>query len=234
MSKLTATQKAERVLTLLLGLRNSALSKRMSEAGFSLEDLEDGWSLLRRLARVRLDSFGALEMCEPSVLADLTRWQNRWFPVVEVSLTRHHPELAQRLLPGLVQCEGPAVVMSVRRLLECLQRLMNEPGEESDRAVTRLMNRGLTPKVIDQATSLLFALPSPEPNASLSSLDSEPPTSAAEHELWEWYLKWCQVARHAIVEPNQLRSLGISPESPQHLEEGEDSTFEIVTTTSMR
>ncbi len=231
MSKLTGTQKAERVLTFLLGLRNAEISSRMSEAGFSLDDLEDGWSRLRQMARVRLDSFDALEICDPSILADLTRWQNRWFPVVEVTLSRHHPELAQRVLDGLTQCEGPAVVVSVRRLLNCLQQLMNEPGEESESAMTHLMNRGITPKIMDQAASLLFALPSLDPNTSSHTLTSESATPSAEHELWEWYLKWSAVARHAILESSQLRSLGIS-ELRQHPEEGEDSTFEIVPTTT--
>jgi hypothetical protein len=234
MSKLTSSQKAERVLRLLLGIRNPRICEALAGQGFASEDLEKGWILLRSVARSRLDALNASpDGIEPSVLADLDRWQSRWFAVAEVVLCRHYPRIAQKVFAGLCPAEGPRVVQTLETLIKRLRSVFDATDDESRAAVARLAQKGLTQHVVGQAWSLLDGtkLRSSTPGVS-SALSWEPQVEheRAEQELWDWYVSWSRVALAAITERTLLRAIGLSTRAKTALEPNEDEMFELITT----
>jgi hypothetical protein len=235
MSKLTSSQKAERVLRLLLGIRDVRVSQALAGRGFCSEDLEQGWSKLRSLARGRLDALSSTPTgIEPSVLADLDRWQSRWFPVAEVILTRYHPELGRHVLLGLSPAEGPGIVSTLDTLVERLTTLFATTDEESRAAVRRLVGRGLTERELSQARAWVTAARTTQVPATVEAQSPgvhEEEHRRAERELWDWYLTWSRVARETITERSLLRSLGLGTRTKTGSHPTEDDSFELVTTT---
>src|SRR5688500_22311 len=92
MAKLSIGQKAERVLKLLLGLRNARVAEALRQYGFKETDLADGWRLLQALTAGRLQLRGALKQ-DPALLARLDEWENRWFPIAGATLRGRHPKV---------------------------------------------------------------------------------------------------------------------------------------------
>ena len=56
----------------------SALTTR----GFGQDDLEEGWTLLRNVAKGHFD-YLPTETTDPSVILELDLWENTWFPIAE-------------------------------------------------------------------------------------------------------------------------------------------------------
>jgi hypothetical protein len=207
---LTGSQKAERVLKLLLGLRNIRIASALAAHGFKKEDLDEGWSLLRGLARIQLDALPATLTADPSLLGLLDDWENRWFPIVDATLARNFPEVHEKVFLNLAQETGQAVIVTVGTFLDRFDALdQDSAGPRSKDARALLARRGLSPAVLDAARRVLEQLGSIESVEPLA----EPEESAAHFEqaeaaLWAWYLEWSRVARVAIRDRRSLRALG--------------------------
>jgi hypothetical protein len=114
-ARLTSRQKSERVLHLLMGLRDAATASALVSVGFRDGDLQEGWALLRRTTREGIDP-KALPRPGPvpsprTMQAPLEAWQNRWWPVVEATLHRHTPDLAR----GVAEAATPAKPAAIPR-----------------------------------------------------------------------------------------------------------------------
>ncbi len=207
MSKLTLGQKADRVLKLLLGMRNARVVAALATRGFGTDDIEEGWKLLRSVARGRFD-FVTAATADPGVILELDQWENTWFPVVDASLRRRYPAIAQRIFLNLSQTEGPGVVLTVGTLLERVDALSKATDEDSVGAMALLVRRGLTQQALDQARALLQSVGQTQPSAPVDLDTQREDLERAENDLWDWYLEWSQIARTSITERQLLRTLG--------------------------
>jgi len=207
MSRLTLGQKADRVLKLLLGMRNARVVSALTTRGFGQDDLEEGWSLLRNVAKGHFD-YLPTENTDPSVIAELDLWENTWFPIVSASLSRRFPKVAERVFLNLSQTEGPGVVLSVGTFIERIDEVAKATDEDSRQAMALLTRRGLTEQVLSQAKTLLVAVKQTVGVVPLDPATQREEYARAEQALWDWYLEWSQIARSTITERQLLRSLG--------------------------
>ncbi len=208
MAKLTIGQKAERVLKLLMGLRNPRVAEALRQYGFQDKDLEEGWQRLKALTDNRL-SVRAPTKQDPSLLAQLDAWENRWFPVAQASLRGRFPEAHAYLFLNLTQTAGAEVILSVSTFLQRLNRLASEPALKAEGAAARelLLTRGLNAAAIQAASALLEQLGTLAPAAP--AVVPDPAQQAeAEASMWSWYLEWGEIARVAVSERRLLKELG--------------------------
>ncbi|HRI69659.1 MAG TPA: hypothetical protein PK156_35765, partial [Polyangium sp.] len=211
MAKLTIGQKAERVLTLLLALRNPRIAAALTRYGFKNEDLDEGWNLLRSVTRTQLDVAPDDSPVDPDALRALDEWENQWFVIAAATLKRRAPKVHDWLFRNLSQTEGVEVLVSVGTFLErwdLLEKNQQDGGLGNDgkQAKKLLATRGLTKNTIDEAKALLEKLRKIEgPLPDLEKVAAEDASfEKAEQELWGWYLEWSAIARKAIKQRSLL------------------------------
>lgn len=212
MARTRLSGKAERVLKLLLGLRNRKIAHALASRGFGKDDLEEGLALLRGVTDVSLDALPA-PTTNPALLVDLDAWENQWFPVANATLSRHYPEIHARVFLNLSQTEGPAVVVSVGTFVKRIAELGRADagyGQAGKDARKLLARRGLTSDVIDEAKALLEQLSTIEaqPDEPVDAEEERARFEQAESAMWAWYLEWAEIARATIKERALLRRLG--------------------------
>jgi hypothetical protein len=215
MARLTIGQKAERVLTLLLALRNTRIAAALARHGFKNEDLDEGWNLLRAVTRTRLDVVPEDAPLDSDALRALDEWENQWFVIAGATLKRRAPKVHEWLFRNLSQTEGVEVLVSVGTFLErwdLLDKAEKEGGLGNDgkQAKKLLGDRGLTKQTIGEAKTLLGKLrkvEGPLPDLDKAAAD-EASFEKAEQELWGWYLEWSAIARKAIKQRSLLLKLG--------------------------
>jgi len=207
-ARITIGQKAERVLKLLMGIRNPRVGEALAQYGFTAKDLDEGWRLLKALTDGRL-STRTPQKQDPSQLATLDAWENRWFPIVAASLRSRYPSVHDWLFLNLGQTEGAAVIISVTTLLDRIARMSSEPslGAEGAQALELLKSRGLNAGTIQVAKDLLAGLGSLGPAEPAVTPDPEA-QAKAEELMWNWYLEWGEIARVAVTERRLLREMG--------------------------
>lgn len=218
MAKKRIGDKAERVLKLLLGLRNKKIASALAARGFGADDLEEGFALLRGLTGVALAVLPAAP-ANPAIILDIDRWENEWFPVADATLARHYPEIHARVFLNLSQTEGAGVIISVGTFIERIDALTKAEGgygQAGKDARKLLARRGLDKTVVDEAKALLAKVESIEDKpAELVDLEEEKGRFAkAEAAMWAWYLEWGAIARAAIKDRGLLRQLGFLSSSP--------------------
>jgi hypothetical protein len=103
MAKLTLGQKVERVIKLLVGLRNRRIAAALIKHGFTNGDLQEGWSLLQKVTRTQLDTPPELQPEDPVAVRNLDEWENKWFPIASATLKRRALEVHAWLFRNLSQ-----------------------------------------------------------------------------------------------------------------------------------
>lgn len=211
MPNLSIGEKARRVLDFLLGARHWKVQRALGGHGWSEGDLVEGWTRLQRLTTDRLDYQSSL--VDPRLLGALDRWENRWFPVIEVVLRTHHPKAHEVVFRNLRQTDGAEVVVSVSTLLGRLDAIARPEaegglGEEGVAARAMLEKRGVTAAVLTEARDMLAQIGSLAEPPTQPEPESTEAAKAAEDSLWSWYLEWSAIARVAISDRRLLRSLG--------------------------
>jgi hypothetical protein len=205
------SEKGERVLRFLYGLRNRKIASALASRGFTKDELEEGFALLKGATTVALSLLPTVA-ADPQVVTEIDTWENTWFPVVDATLARHYPEVHQKVFLNLSQTEGPAVIISVGTFVDRISALTKAegghgPGGKEARKL--LARRGLTPQVIAEAEELLEAVKNVEPQPEPPDLETQRETIAqAEQEMWAWYLEWSRIARTVIKDRAMLRQLG--------------------------
>lgn len=222
MAKLTIGQKAHRVLLLLLGLRNPKIAAILAKHGFTDEDLAEGWALLRAITRTRLDtvpSGGPTPIyVDPTTLATLDEWENKWFPIAKATLQRRAPKVHDWMFLNLAQAEGPQVIITVGTFIDRWE-LLDKPkdkggyGPGGKEAKKLLDTRGLRPDVVKEAKALLEILTSvasgpPSSDGSPGPAAQPESFEAAEAALWAFYLEWGPITRTVIKDRRMLKALG--------------------------
>ncbi len=206
MSGLSVVKKAERVLHLLLGLRNPRVAGPLAACGFTERDYDQGWELLKGIAQHRLDPVVA-KSDNPRLVKQLDTWENRWFPIARASLEFRYPEAHGYLFGKLHQTSGVDVAVGVGVFLERLEALPKQRRVKDAAAARQLLERrGLHAEVIAEAQALLdrvrsFSKP-PAPRVTPAEAHD------AEEALWRWYREWSTIARTVISDRRLLRELG--------------------------
>jgi len=207
--KLSIGEKAQRVLTLNMALRNPKVLKVLRAHGFTQEDLDEGWKLLRAVAEVKLSLLKEEPALDPLQLRRLDDWENKWFPIITATLNRRYPDLHKVVFLNLTQTQGPAVVLSVSTLLKRLKE--SERTAEGKAARKLLESRGVTKAVIADAEDMVEKLSSLADVPEIGPTDEEEVDAAqaqAVDAMWAWYLEWSEIARSAIQSRSLLRSMG--------------------------
>jgi hypothetical protein len=228
---LSLGEKAQRVLKLLLGLRNPRVASALAVYGFTEADMEEGWRLLQALGQRRLDRL-PVGPRDADVIQKLDNWENLWFPIIDASLHRRFPATHERLFLNLSQTEGPEVAVSVQAMLDRIAQLDQADGPygaEGPKARELLKTRGLTDASLAEVRALLGSLakvaPAPTP---LSVEEEQARMAAAEDALWAWYLEWSQLARVGIKNRTLLRQLGfLSSKAGDSGDAGEDEPLPL-------
>jgi hypothetical protein len=196
-------------MKLMLGLRTPKIAEALIAYGFSDAALQEGWTLLRKVTRTRLDSVPVPQNLDPTTLKLLDDWENHWFPIASVVLQRHFPNVHERVFRNLSQAEGAAVIITVSTFLERLDKIPQPEsdggmGAEGQQARELLENRGLKAVVVDEARGMLQRLGAVE--AAEPRVEED--YAAAEDAMWSWYLEWSTIVRTAIKDRRLLRQLG--------------------------
>ena len=221
MAGITVGQKANRVLAFLLGLTNKRALAAMQLHGFGPSDAEDGWRLMRALSDYRFNqSPGPVS---PKVVDAVDAWENRWYEIIDVSLTRNFPAVRDKVLLNLSQTEGPPVLLSVQTLVARIDALVAPEASDEDRAAHALLQkRGVNAGTLAEVKGLLAsAQQAGTVDDTVSAPDAETGT-AAEDAMWAWYLEWSTIARRAISDRRMLRALGFLPRKSKAGEEPAD------------
>jgi len=200
----TTGQKIVRILYFLRGLGSRRVARPLVAHGFTPEDLEEGWSLLKTACGSKLDLRRG--GTDPALVAQLDAWENHWFPVALATLTRGAPEVGEAIFLNLSQASGIEAVITVGTFVERLRKAEREGTKQEKDAVKLLGRRGLTEAVIAEAEALLGRVES-LPDLDDDVDDGEDRTEA-EQAAWAWYLEWSTIARQAITDRNALRELG--------------------------
>ena len=216
-------EKAARVMKMLMGMRNPRIASAMAAYGFTEADLQEGWTLLNAVGRVKLDAH--TPAADTSTLQKLDEWENRWFPIVAATLERRFPAVHAQIFKNLSQTEGPAVAVSVRTLLERLDQMKagsGAYGAEGPKAAAVLETRGLTPAVLNQARSYLETMGKVQTVEATMAAQDPQALEKAENDLWAWYLEWSQIARVAVTQRVLLKQMGFLPTRKSKATEEDD------------
>ncbi len=204
-------QKATRTGTLLIGLRDPRIAAHLEPYGFSEAVIEEGWGLFLKATGHRLSRDLSKTPKTPSVVTSIDEFEDHWFPIVKIVLTRHHPQAAEELFLNLARTDGKPATYSVAIFLERLAAMEQgaEPFNQSGPEVREyLRTRGLTDEVIAEVSGDMDRLqrmaeePAPVPVVDPEEL------KAADEAMWQWYLEWSAICRRVISDGNQLRALG--------------------------
>jgi len=198
-------------MTFMLGARNWKVLRALSPYGFDDDEIVEGWARFQRFTSLKLDHQPVL--VDPTLLAALDRWENHWYPIIEVVLRTRFPRVHEFVFRNLKQSEGPEVIVTVSTVLNRLDQVERpEPeggfGEEGQAARAMLVKRGLTETVIAEPLAILAQLGKPAEQPLVDEPESSAEAKAAEDHLWAWYLEWSTIARSAIHDRRLLRLLG--------------------------
>ena len=201
----TNAQKAERILTFLLGLRNVKALEPMMVHGFAQADVDEGWRLLRGMASYPFDEARRPDSVTVDYVAMVDAWENHWFQIIEACLARRFPAVRDRVFADLRQVSGPKVLVSVRTLIERIEGLRTGSAEARE-AFALLQLRGVSDAMLIEVRAMLDAalVPSPERATASPRFDQ----AAAEEAAWAWYLEWSAIAQKAVGDRRVLRELG--------------------------
>lgn len=212
MTKITIGQKANRVLTFLMGLRHPQVARAMIRYGFSQEHLDEGWQSVRDVTRIRLGKQQPTR--DPRAVEVLDKFENVWVVVSKAVLQHRYPRVHDALFRNLKQGSGGTVALTVMTFLSRLREMESGEGEYSEdgpQAREELRARGLTDEIVAEAQAQAESLTVwTEPLEE--EVDSKKEREESEERMWAWYKEWGAIARVAIADRRLLRGLGyLSP-----------------------
>ena len=208
MSRVTRNQKVFRAVQFLLALRHPKAQQALTRYGFGQLHLAEGQELVRMATDPQL-SFSQPSTPDPGLIGRLDEFENRWFPIVKLVLSRHFPEVHEWVYRNLSQTTGPDLIVSTDtflRRLRALQSGTSEMGERGKDAFALLVQRGLDEDTLRQAEELIASVSS-FVKSDAKGFDEEAHAEAVD-ELWKWYLEWSGIARLVIDDRRVLRNMG--------------------------
>ena len=207
MGHLTTGQKVDRVMRLLLGLRHQRIASVLVHHGFTQDELDRGWALLRATVGERLSPATVVNQPKPETIVALDAFENRWFPIAQATLMHRYPAVGERLFANLSQTTEPEVAISVGTSVGRVRELPSTADGKA--AYDLLAQRGLDDAMLATAESLLRdELGTVEKLSPKSVAERETALVAAEGSMWAWYLEWSTIARTVIQDGRLLQLLG--------------------------
>lgn len=187
----------------------------MMSGGFTQEDFEEGWRLLRATSPAHLDTVKTSPVAvQREAITQLEAWAKRHIRLVEVAVKNRYPKLHERIYSGLPQLEDYSVVLGVTHFLD---RLAAAEGDDGAALRALLEKRGLDAAAIARAREWVAAVTSSPPDAPETNYQP------AEDAVWRWYQEWAAVARETIEDRRILIRLGlVSSRVPKHQAEAAD------------
>lgn len=214
MARQTLTEKTERCVRLLLGLRHREVQEALLKHGFTHEVMHKGWRLAAELgmARTLLTPVTPAKPTTRQPLLELEELQDAWFLVTRATLKTQYPSIAAAFFSGLTRQRGALVALSTATFFARLRDLAEGAapyGADGPRARELLLQRGLTPAVEEQAQEALGLWHSIEEGQA----DDQEPLAAEEaalSQLWAFYLEWSGIAQATLTNASHLRWLGLA------------------------
>ncbi len=216
--------------------RRSEIQQALAPYGFTEQERAKGAALLMQVLAAKVEGKSNASVPSSQLLQQVDQWENRWYPIVEVVLEVHFPEVHQSVFHDLNPTSGIELVFTVTKMLLRVEKLGQGSETEQD-ALQVLEKHGFTKSVREEAEDLLveiLGLPSFPENeeeiytavslqegnvvhsTSLKSEDVEEPGSMDEEEYMEavhrvsqWFRVWSTIARKAIQRKDYLVSLGV-------------------------
>lgn len=211
MARTSLTQKAERVLHLLLATRFPGVAAALAPHGFSRAVIREGFRLLEALTGegddVTLAAPPAASTSTAAHLAELDAWENKWFVIADAALTRHFPKVREDVFRKLPRTEGQDLVLSVPVFVTRVAALAHGTAQEQA-ARALLVERGLTDAVLEEVRALRTQLETVAPARPPPPIDPAA-LAAAEKALWAYYLEWSAIARQVIRDRRVLIRAGL-------------------------
>jgi hypothetical protein len=232
MPRKSVTHRTSRTLRFLTGLGRSRRARTaLARRGFTKKEYNEGWALFHEATRFHYDSDGDAET-EAEVTNKVDAWENRWYPIIAATLERHHPELYAYVFKNLTQAEGPAVIANVRTFHARLSAIF-EPTDETkklaglDKAGKLLVQRGLTPDVMEEAANLVAKSQTWGDIDDTSQAEvAEAERVQAEEKMWAWYKEWSRIFRAEVTHRVVLKQLGFLAGSSGGGDAGEEEEIE--------
>jgi hypothetical protein len=194
-----------------MGLGDPVVAEPLERHGFNAEVMEEGWRHLRALThphRGKSSSAGTL-------IEQIDRAENLWFPVARIALRDRYPEIHEALFDGLRQTSGREVIISADIFLSRLDAMAagEEPfGSQGPEAHSLLEARGLTEAVTRDLRALVeMAQGIREIPPALATAEAQ---KLASQRLAVWYREWSGIARAVITNRQHLRMLGLHRRRP--------------------
>lgn len=231
MPNLDVNNKVIRVVKFIAGLKDPRIAARLSHHGFKRKVLQRGIQLMNAAVAPDLNAFPELPPAAPALLDKIDSWENKWFPIINVSLKHNYPEVHAKVMRNLKQTRGPELLLSVPRLVNRIRVLESgPPNDNRDEAARKrdadarklLTERGVDDEELQRVEALLeeagmVSVPDPEDAPVDDEEQGEDPAVTA---MWGWYLEWSTIARTAITNGNMLRKLGFRTRSGSQSEDG--------------
>lgn len=205
-----------RALSLLRAVGTSRpIMARMKAYGFTAEDAQEGWTLLRAASGFEDESTDDPTPATDAraAFAELDSADETLFRVLNASLSRRLPGFAAKVLTGLTASQGGEVVLTVSTLLDRLDAAFKKPDADAKLAFDLLEQRGYGEAERARLRALTEQAQS-VPEVDLSSIKEREQADAALVErlqdLRNWYEEWSQIARAALVRRDFLIRAGLA------------------------
>ena len=209
MSRTTGPQKLERIVRFLVALRDGDVVLPLVAAGFTDDDLAEGWKLLRgtsvtSIKEVEPDAGRVVRLAQ----RELEDWARRHIQLVEPAIERRFPAVHTFLYGGLPETKGAKLILAVEHFCDRVRKLAKRSGGAEARSF--LAGRGLTDAEIDAVGGVLLRAKALSPRSKTKA----PNWPAAEDAAWRWYLEWSKVARESIDDGRILHRLQLTQREP--------------------
>lgn len=223
-ARLLLSDKTQRALALLLGMRFPDVRRAARAAGFDDAEIRKGWALLKAISGFELDVPAGAPTADDGALAELDTWENVNYPVISATLFYNFPAQHEVVFKGLVQTTGSELMVTIPKLLERLAAL-------PDDAKAMLALRGVTADELKKPAALVqrvmdaAAVIPPDPADAAAH---EKALAEAEKAMWNHYLEWSQILRAKIKRPSHLKRMGFASGVRQPKPKGDDDDAPVV------
>jgi hypothetical protein len=199
----------------LKGARVPTIALRLNAFGFNDTSWKEGWTLMQDVVDSEFTPPTPIQ--DINLLNQLDDWENLWFPIIQIVLTRHNAPLAAQIFEGLTQTEGMELIPSLTTLHARLDALLKKQDKESEAAAALLIQRGVNAAQLDTLADMLKRATTFTDAATIQSAANAEETLKkvrARHEaalgaLRAYLREWTLIARAAVKNGNYLRQLGL-------------------------
>jgi hypothetical protein len=208
-----------RALTFLRGVGTAGtLYAALASAGFTTDDLDEGWALLRRACTTVSGPTAIPPNPARDALKELQAWRTTAFARARAALRRMHPAEESFLFGGVVPAvakDAMSVIMGFLDRCDALERGAKRAStrKQDAAALATLEKRGIT-KAERARIARLVAV-------ATTSLPPESPPLATPSmavadvvALHAWLQDWSKTARTVLTRRDELLRLGLGKRRP--------------------